>query len=441
TLSECVDAALGKGDELAIIRSTLAVSRAQYEQAVSSNSFSLSGTTGYGVSGATGDSSLVETWSSQTGTSLTGALPQDLNAALTLSSPMTSLSLGGMGILPLIGSTSYSSLVSLGATQTLWDGYPGGTTKATVEKSQLSLRQTENTSDTDTKSLVYEVKQAYLTLLAAQRTLDVKNQIVTQQESALAQMEASFKLQQATAVDLQTARINVTSARIDVATEKDTLRAAHVTLANLMGADPDAPFTVAEIEATSQSGLSLSEAIAKGLSQSSELKNLSIDLQTSDIDLALIQGQKTPTVSVSGAGYMMFGVAYPTQAAALAASLSLSMPVLDAGSARHKIEENRASRSVTTHEISQKKKSISLEIETAYNSLQRQRDNLELYRLKAENAEAYYQVEKTGNQYGTVTAHDVLAASVDAASAKVSYAKARSDVLLAELALQNAMGD
>jgi outer membrane protein TolC len=137
----------------------------------------------------------------------------------------------------------------------------------------------------------------------------------------------------------------------------------------------------------------------------------------------------------------MFGVASPASAAAVAASVSVGMPVLDAGAAQHKIEENRASREVTVRGQSQTKRSISLEIETAYNVLQRKRENLELARLSAENAEAYYQVEKTGNQYGTVTNHDVLVASVEAAGAQVSYAKARSDVLLAELALQNAMGN
>ena len=92
-------------------------------------------------------------------------------------------------------------------------------------------------------------------------------------------------------------------------------------------------------------------------------------------------------------------------------------------------------------EESQTRRSITLEIEKAYDSLKTKIEKLDLARLQAENAEAYYLVEKTGNQYGTVTNHDVMAASVDAANAQVSYAQARSDVLLAVLALQNAMSN
>jgi outer membrane protein TolC len=440
TLSQCVEAALTKGDELAIIRGTLGVSRAQYEQTVSSNSLALSGSVGYGIDGATGDSGLVTAYASQTGVSVTDSLPQSMQAALTLSGPMTSLSLGGLRVLPLLGSANDSGLVSLSASQKIWDGYPGGATKAKVEKSLLSLHAAELSADSDTASLVYRVKEAYLTVLTSQRALAVKRDILATQESSLAQMEESFKLQQATVVDVQTARINVKSAQIDLASEQDTLGAARVSLVSLMGGGSDDEFSVEEVDASAESTLTLAEAIARGLAQRPELKQLALDLQSADIDLALILGQKTPSVSMSGGAYMMFGASAPTSAAAVSASLSLSMPVLDAGSALHREEENRHQREVYVREQSQKKRAISLEIEKAYNTLKRQRENLELARLRAENAEAYYQVEKTGNQYGTVTNHDVLAASVDAASAQVSWAEARSNVVLAALALQNAMG-
>jgi outer membrane protein len=440
TLSQCVDTALANGDEIAIIGQNLGISKAQYEQAVAANSLALKGSAGYGVSEATGDNTLISSYASQTGVSVTNELPQSLQAALALSGPMTSVSLGGAYILPLLGTFTDSSLVSLGVSQTLWDGYPGGTAKATVEKSFLSLRVKQLTSDADRASLVYQVKQAFLTMLASQRTIAVKREILANQESSLREMEAAFKFQKANAVDLQTARINVKSAQVDLRDEQDALSTARISLANLMGVSIEREFTVEEIEESPALTISLQEAIAKGLEQRYELKKIALNLKATVIDLALIQGQKTPTVSVSGAAYLMFGNLAQTHAVAASATLSVGMPILDAGSAQHKVEENRCQSALYSRRESQTQRSIRLEIEKAYHSLKTQSEKLDLAKLQAENAEAYYQVEKTANQYGTVTNHDVLTASVDAANARVAYAKARSDVLLAVLALQNAMG-
>jgi outer membrane protein TolC len=441
TLSQCVEAALANGDENAIIEQNLGIGKAQYEQAVSANSLALKGSAGYGVSGAAGDSTLISSYATETGVSAANVVPQSIQAGLALSGPMTSVSLGGAYVLPLLGTFGDSSLVSLGVSQTLWDGYPGGTAKATVEKSFLSLRVKQLTADSDKASLIYQVKQAFLTMLASQRTIAVKMEILANQESSLKQMEAAFKFQKANAVDLQTARINVKSAQVDLRNEQDILHTARISLANLMGVSVESEFKVEEVEESPALTITLEEAIAKGLEQRYELKKIAFNKKSTAIDLALIQGQKSPTLSLSGAAYLMLGNTAQTNAMATSATLSVGMPILDAGSAQHKEEENRCQNALYGRQESQTRRSISLEIEMAYNSLKTQIEKLDLTKLQAENAEAYYQVEKTANQYGTVTNHDVLTASVDAANARVNYAKARSDVLLAVLELQNAMGN
>jgi outer membrane protein len=442
TLQQCVEMALTNGDQAAILARNLEITRSQYDQSVSANSPGLKGTVGYGLSGDTGNAALLNAYSAQTGVATSpNEIPQTLEAGLALSGPMTSLSLSGAYYLPLVGNFADTSLVTVNVSQTIWDGYPGGTQKAAVEKSLLSLRAKQLTTDSDKVSFVYDVKQAYLTLLASQRTIVAKKDILAKQESSLAQMETSFKFQHATAVDLQTAQINVKSAEIDLRTEQNTLREARISLANLMGIPNDIDFTVEEIEGPPALAISREEAISKGLNQRHELKTLALSVKSTAIDLALIQGQRAPTVSVGGTTYLMLGPTVQTNAVAMSATLSVSMPILDAGSAQHKEEENRYQRALYAHEESQTRRSITLEIEKAYDSLKMKIEKLDLAKLQAENAEAYFQVEKTGNQYGTVTNHDVMAASVDAANAQVSYAQARSDVLLAVLTLQDAMGD
>ena len=155
-------------------------------------------------------------------------IPQALEAGLALSGPMTSVSLGGSYYLPLVGSFSDTSLVTMNVSQTIWDGYPGGTQKATVEKSLLSLRAKQLTTDSDRASFVYDVKQAYLTLLSSQRTIAAKRDILAKQESSLAQMEVSFKLQHATAVDFRPPRSTSRAQRLTFETEQNMLREARI---------------------------------------------------------------------------------------------------------------------------------------------------------------------------------------------------------------------
>ena len=442
TLLQCVETALASGDQNAILEQDLGVTRSQYEQSVSANSLGLKGTVGYGLSDGLGDAALLSAYSGETGVATApNVIPQSVQAGLMLSGPMTSVDLTGAYYLPLFGGFSDTSIAKLNINQTIWDGYPGGTQKATVEKSLLGLRAKQISTDSGKTTFVYDVKVAYLALLGSQRTVAVKRDILAEQESSLAQMETAFKLQHATAVDLQTAQINVKSAEIALRTEQSTLREARISLANLMGISVETAFDVEEIEDSPILSITREEAVSQGLQQRRELKTIALSVESTAIDLALIQGKKTPTVNVGGTTYLMFGSAVQTNAVAVSATLSVSMPILDAGAAQHKEEENRCQRALYARQEAQTRRNITLEIETAYDSLKVRIESLDLARQQAENAEAYSLVEKTGNQYGTVTNHDLMAASVDAAKARLSCAQARSDVLLAVLALQKAMGN
>ena len=430
SLSQCVDEALAKGDAIGILDSNLAIKRAHHAQTIAANSPTLGGSAGYRSAIGFGDDSLQASNYGTTGVAASSTFPQALQAALALSGPMTNTTLGYSESLQPLGTPTNAGIIALSASQTLWDGYPGGTWKATVEKSRLSLQSTELAADADKAALVYTVKQAYFTMLASQRNLAVDEEILAQQEAYLKQITTAYDMQQASSIDLQLAQINVKSADIDLRAEQSTRREALLALANLMGWPRSTEFSVAETEDPPQLTLTLEEALATALDSR---------ISTS-IDLALITGQTQPTISVNGGAYMMFSAPAGTNAQSLSAGVSISMPLLDAGGAARKMDENRAQKEMDDRQESQQRRAIALEIETAYNDVIIQRERLELARLKAENDTAQYQLEKTGNQYGTVTNRDVMSASVDVANAQMAWARAKSDVLVATLKLQKAMG-
>ena len=155
-------------------------------------------------------------------------------------------------------------------------------------------------ADSGKLALVYRIKQAYYMMLAAQRNLDLKAQILGKQTTLLKQIQAVYDLKQATLVDLKTAQINARSAQIDVDSAGNDLRAARVALATLMGIPPESSFTVADTDNPTVPVATLDDAIAEGLKRRVELKQLALSITSGEVDLALARGLATPTVSVTG---------------------------------------------------------------------------------------------------------------------------------------------
>jgi outer membrane protein TolC len=448
TLDLCLSTALSKSDSAAILQKNLDISRAQYGQMVAKNSVSLNAGLGGGATGGIGNTTLLSENANTIGTSVdyTTAIPMNYSGSLSLNGPSTSLSLAGGGSFSQVESTDISvSTFSLNLSQTVWDGYPGGISKANVQQGLLNLQSAELATDANKLTLVYQIKQAYYSMLSAQRNLDVYAQNLELQKSALAQEQTLYNLHQAVDVDLQTAQINVKSAEVDQRTGRIALISARKALADLVGLTADEDFTVAETAEPQVSVQSLQEAIAIGLDKRVELKQLAVSRRIAAISLGLVKAQTSPTVQITGTSYWLnglniYGLTSDQNALTIAMGGKVSMPILDSGSAAYQEEANRYQSSVYDLQDDQYRRSISLAIENDYQSVQLHTEKLELAKLTAENSKGQYDLKNVQRQYGTATNQDVLAAALNMVNANTALATARNSLELAILQLQNDMG-
>ena len=257
TLQQSIDAALAKGDSYKILAGNLAVARAQHAENVSKNSMTLSGTlgAGYNYSFYTNTTdptniAVLESRASSLESSTISA--QEAAVGLGLAGPNTSVNVSATPLSPPIGNLppgipgegDWTSGLGLNVSQVLWDGYPGGASQATVDKSLFNLRGQELSTESGRLNLVYQVKQAYFAMFTALQDLDSKKQVLDKQNALLDQITAVYNLKQASAVDLKTAQINAHSAEIDVRTSEHTLRLARIRLAIIMAVPTDREFTV-----------------------------------------------------------------------------------------------------------------------------------------------------------------------------------------------------
>jgi outer membrane protein TolC len=443
TMEQSIGAALANGDDYQLLQENLELARFQHQENVSKNSWSLGGSAAAGYNLPGGNSGLL--LSKQSSLSSFSASTQGAQVGVGVGGPLTSASVSVSPWVPPLqplGTTppgDTSSAVALNLSQTVWNGYPGGPTQAIVDKSLLTLRSRELSTDSGRLNLVFRVKQAYFTMLAAQQNADVTRQILDKQSSLLAQITAVHNLKQASDVDLATAQINARSAQVDVENADHSLRIARIQLAILMGRSTEGEFTVAPPDPQALPASNMAEAVSQALSHRTDFQQLELSRKSNAVDLAVARGQGTPTVSLTG-GVVEWLDWNSTSAWLVNAGVKVAMPILDAGAVRNLVDSALKQDQIFALQERQLQKSIGAAIQNDWEAVQIQNERVEVARLTAENDDRLVEVYRIQNQNGTASTQDLLTASVNAASAHTAYVQAQSNAQLAVLQLLSDMG-
>jgi outer membrane protein len=455
SLADCLALALDKSADIKVAVKTLDAARAAHALNASKDEVALAATASYGLSSpfsiSNPDSIPAGLEAKAGGSGTSPGISQSIQGGLTLSkgnasstNPFTRVALTASQSLPPLGSPSSSPSTTLGlsVSQTVWDGYPGGQTRAVIDKSFLALKGKELQAALSRSAAMANVKKAYITMLGAQRTLALRQGIAQKQAAILAQIGAVYAIKQASAIDLKNAQINSKSADLDVESARHDLALAMQRLANLIGFAPDSAFQVAELPDSTLPAASLDGAIAIGLARRSELALADLNRQSSAIDLVLAKGQAQPGLSLTGGLTMALGTVSGQGADAEYATLGLrlSLPVLDGGAADAQAASSQSLIAVYETQLQQLKLSIAADIRDAWWTVGIQEQKVELARQGTELYAAQLALVRTQNSFGTATNQDLMTAAVNAANAEATYASAKNSYLLAVLALETAMG-
>lgn len=465
SLDEAIAAAMAGNDDLSIAQGNLAAARAAHAANLAKAEPSLAGSASAGLTEGFGDQSQAKA-TGASGIGLGEQLSGGLNFAegTATATSGTRIGLTATHTVPVSPQTATSggatykvavpqtTLVSATISQTVWDGYLGGQTKAVVDQSLLTLQGKELAARQARSTAAAKVKQAYITVLAAQRNLALRLGIQAKQESLLAQIRATYAIKQASAIDLKTAEINARSAELDVETSRHDFSLARQRLAVLIGLAPDTDYRVAEIDAPKPPVSSLEEAIAKGLANRADIAQFDIAKRQAMIGLALARGAAQPSLIATGGIGLGFNWGAPadpvlgtsTVAAANGQSISLGLklglPIFDAGAAKAAEAVSRANADVASIQAAQLRKNVQADIRDAWWNLRILAERSDLAAQSVELAQNQLDLTQAQVKYGTATNQDLLTASVNAANAEVAWLTAKSNQLLAELTLETAMG-
>jgi outer membrane protein len=118
------------------------------------------------------------------------------------------------------------------AGQTLYDF---GNRRGTMAYSQAELAAAEHNLERVRQSVVYEVRRAYFSLLAAEQELEARRQALANQEKHLEQVRAFYSVGRRPRIDVTTQEVAVTQARVHLREAEETVRVARAALATAMG--------------------------------------------------------------------------------------------------------------------------------------------------------------------------------------------------------------
>jgi len=436
TLAQFVDQALAAGPDILLSNATLGSAQAVYADALSKNGLGLNGSFS-----ASQQSPLVNTRPVPAGTTaLTGSA--SATAGVTLTGPLgLKAGLSATHSLTEDSSLAQSTKISATGNVDIWDGYAGGSGLATMRKAALAFQGTQLSDDSNRKTIVYNVKQAYYSLLAQQRQIRILQSTLAQRREEMKKTQALLEAQSANQIDLKQAQVNQRQAELDLLKAQDSLEVSRQKLSALVGWPLDKSYSAAEVEDLPVPDMQLADAVKAALEQRSDMKQLQVSQSTSQISLDLARGQATPTVSASAGIDWSHDWTGPSDSLTVSAGVTVSAPIIDGGSTAAQVKQ--AELNAQTYRIKQDQLAaqIATDVRSALSTLRDLVARVDLARANLDLAQNEYDLTKTQFDSGVKANLDVLAASVTLTTAQVNLAKARADAQLGVLALQNALGN
>jgi outer membrane protein len=448
TLEQCVAAARPAAPALRLATITLDSARTQLIQAQAKNGLNLGGNGSYfhqgnvpGVSTELNTFANIGASEAVASASKSGVNGENLEAGLTLSSPATSLGLSAQQTIGQgIGNDLVSS-VTLSGSQTIYDGYPGGRGTATVQQAEYTFRAAQVAYDATLKSVIYQIKQAYYTLLGDQNTVLVRQAAVAQARENLDQMKGLFAAQKATSLDVLQVQVTLTQAQLDLRSAQNTIEVDRKTLSMTVGWPIERVYAAAESTLPDMPALQAKEALATAFQNRPELRTLQLNIAAASVGLALQKSQYAAVVSLTGSLGVGQDWTANANAGVFTAGVSIALPpIIDGGLQSAQVQQSADQIISYKVQQDQQRQSITISVQNALFGVRDARDRLDLAGQNVKQAQGEYELEKAKRVVGLETTLDVLTAFSVLINAQVGLEQAKSTYLLAILNLYNVMG-
>ena len=321
------------------------------------------------------------------------------------------------------------------ATQTIFDFWRTRTqvsiAKLNVDSSQEDLLSTED-------QVIFNIKQAYYTLLNAKRNVEVAKDTVTQFQQHLDQAKAFYEVGTKPKFDVTNAEVDLGNAQLAKIKAENSLKVARVTLNNTLGV-PDAPeYEIEDNLSFVKYNIGLEEAVNRAYENRPELKSIAIQKKAADKSVYLAKTGYFPVLA-GNASYNWAGHRFRS-GDGWSTGLVLSIPVFNGFLTKYQVSEARANLSIVTANEETLKQNVLLDVQQAFQALIDLEEGIPISELTVRQAQENVDIANGRYAAGVGNPIEVTDANTGLSNARVVLNQALANYKIARATLEKAMG-
>lgn len=288
--------------------------------------------------------------------------------------------------------------------------------------------------------LVFQVKQAYYTLVQSQRLIVVQESNLRNRQNHLAQAKARVQAGVGLPIDVVRAEAAVNEATLSLIQARNAAVVARVTLAQTIGLDPRTPIPVGDADEPGQPADDLNALLGAALQARPEIAQARAALLANEHALAAAKTTNAPTYT----GLVGLGLRdnhFPPNDATLSVGVSVSWNATDGGFTRARIAEVEANLAAAQAQLRQATLAVQADVSQAYLNLLTAQQRVMTADAGVRNAQEAVRLAQGRYNAGLGTFLDVLDAQNTLVTAETNRVNAQSAVNQAHAALAHALNN
>jgi outer membrane protein len=335
---------------------------------------------------------------------------------------------------------------------TLWDH---GQREINLARSKTDKDVTQSRYEQTRQRLVFDIIQAYYSLLKAQKLVEVDAKLLEQSRENTEMIRAFRDAGKLIEADVASAEVREANDELNLINDQNALEIAMSDLPALMGLDTGTLFNILDdpdYERYIQTGvieleqMSIDEAIENALQNRPEIKEFDANIKSLEWGLTLAKLQRWPKLTAQY-DYDVYLDEYLREREnfknfrSWSAIAALTFPLFDGGVSKRQVQKVEMQLEQLRENSSDLERSIALEVHQAYLNLKRAEKALEISDKQVRNAQLSLEVINGRFEQGMGIPLELLEAQATYAQALTNQVRTFYDYKIAKSALQRAMGE
>lgn len=287
---------------------------------------------------------------------------------------------------------------------------------------------------------VYNVTNAYLTLLEDHQLVQVDHQTVASQQGHLDEARAQFNAGTVPQSDVVQAQANLAQALLTLSTDQNSEALSRTNLNLAMGIDPRTPIKVVEVPTETVNLPPLNQLITQALATRPQVLQAEAQVKSNEASLRSSRTGNLPSLYATGS-YSAVGSEFPGTTIDRVGGVRLSWDFFDSGSTKGQIKQAEANLSSARSQLVLTQQQTINEVSQAYINVTN--DQQRIITSTAEVANAQESLRLTEGQYraGVGIFLQVEDAQAALATAEANQINASYGLSIALAALHHAIGE